>query len=653
MIEEYVIIEKLNESINKRKVIAAVFYTFNFDAKFFENYLLPIFLPDANFSDLEIQNSILWRKYAKDLPPITVYCDFHAKSKDAPTLDYEVRAIDLKTTEGKKPCFHPKNSFILLEDWSLLILSGSNNLSIAGWCKNIEGISVIEMKGGKFFPLNLKNQYWDFVKNIRDTNNLDLSEAENELEKFFRQRQSTNNTKTIFYSSITKSFKKLCEELIEKNDNSTFTRVEVLSPYFSSSSEFIKECLLLLSDKNIYALTPYNATNIADITRETYDKFEKAGIVWSRLPGLKEDKVFRFNHSKIYRLKGNRKMYTIVGSVNFTDAAWRGNKENGNVENAIVFEDSIEKWEDWLVKYNNPEIQFSESHSDETTIDQRWDVPDLEFSIDWSAKKLYYNNLKKNNFSGIIKLPGKNYEIISGKNIEIQLNNNQIDSLANNSIIQVHEYGTQRDFYFFPIHLNIESRPYSSKLKLNDRELIQLWKQVSLKEADRNDISDLLEKFILSRYDNEGELIDKKVFSKSTLNMMASHINALIKLEERIFSIPNKVGEFRKAKELLDYYLFTNNVDTLYGYRNLLSEMFKDKAILPATEWFLLNLLINKFYEPSKVARFYKALRESSEGIKAKTENIRIEEMKLIKKSIQSDDINEKLYKWIVNQINE
>ena len=65
--EQHVIIQKLVETIKGRKILAAVFYTFNFDVKLFENYLLPVFLPNVNFSDIEIRNSILWRKYANDL----------------------------------------------------------------------------------------------------------------------------------------------------------------------------------------------------------------------------------------------------------------------------------------------------------------------------------------------------------------------------------------------------------------------------------------------------------------------------------------------------------------------------------------------------------------------------------------------------------
>ena len=194
MMEQFVVIEKLTESINERRVKAALFYTFNFDARFFENYLLPLFLPHVNFSEIEIQNSILWRKYAKNLPAVTVYCDFHAKGKDSPTLDYEVRAIDLKSKDGSKACFHPKNSFILLDDGTLLIMTGSNNMSVSGWCTNIEGISLFEMKNGKYFPYKLKHEFWDFLFRVCRLNEFEYSPAEVLIDRFFSQRKHTGNS---------------------------------------------------------------------------------------------------------------------------------------------------------------------------------------------------------------------------------------------------------------------------------------------------------------------------------------------------------------------------------------------------------------------------------------------------------------------------
>ena len=654
--EPQVIIEKLKSSIAGRKIIAAVFYTFNFDARFFENYLLPIFLPDVNFSEIEIQNRILWRRYARELPPLTVYCDFHAKSNDAPSLAYDIKAIDLKTKNGKKPCFHPKNTFILLEDWSLLVMTGSNNLSVGGWCTNVEGVSLIEMKNDNYFPYLLKSEIRQFITGLRFANEMEPTQAEQLLEQFLNQRKHTDKADHRFYNSITKKFDALFSELLKENNEQPFKRIEIISPYFSKKTELINGTIPFSEGHKLFVLTPFNATNYVDITKETYDNFENEGVVWSRLLHTDDDKVFRFNHSKIYRLKGETKMYTIIGSANYSNAGWRGYKQDGNIESAIIYIEDVSIWKNWLVEYNNPDIQFAQQNGDEASFEQRFDVPDLSFTLDWFNRKLIYTNLKRANFKGIIMLPGKNHEFVTGKNIEIQLNESQINSLADNSIIKVHEYGTLREFYFFPFNLNIESKPYSSKLKLNDRELIELWQQVSAKEQDKNEIGDLLERYISSRLDKEGELLDKKTISKSTLNMMASHINALIKLSERLFTIPQKVKEYEKSKELIDYYLFTNNIDTIVGYRNLLKEMLKEKAILPGVAWFLFNLLAYDCYNLAKISRTYKQLNGSTVGLKAKVENVRLEiqnEMKPLKKAINADKINKNLFDWVLAQIKE
>lgn len=654
--EEHVIIEKLNESINSRKVIAAVFYTFNFDARMFENYVLPSFLPKVNFTDIEIQNTILWRRYANELPPITVYCDFHAKGNEAPTLNYVVRTIDIKSVNGKKACFHPKNSFILLDDWSLLVMTGSNNLSVGGWCTNTEGVSVFELKSGENFPYKLKSEIRDFLKVIPQITDSELTLAELNVLNCLNQRRHTEQTDKRFYSSKALNFERLLNDLMLENDNQPFSRIEIISPYLSTSVDFVKKSLSYSENDAIYCLTPYNATNIAEITEASYTDFENAGLIWSRLIESTNDKIFRFNHAKIYRLKGIEKMFTIVGSANYTQAGWN-EKNQGNIESAVVYLEPVIDWKDWLTEYVNPEIQFSVSTSDEISSDVRYDVPDLNFQLDWLDKKLTYQNLKKNYnnkyFSGTINLPGKNYEIGQGKN-EIILNDKQLNELAENSIIKVHEYITQREFYFYALNINLECRPYSARLKLNDRELIELWQQVSNKEQDKNEISELLDKILSTRFDNEGEYLGKQFVSKSTLNMIASHINALIKLEERLFVIPTKKGEFDRSKEMIDYYLFANNIDTIAGYRNLLREMLKEDSILPGVAWFLLNLLLMEFYDVSKISKIYAKLESSKEGLRAKIDKFREEialEIKQIKKTIKQDEISENLYKWVLNQI--
>ena len=72
--ERIILRDHIKEAIKNRKVIAAVFHTFNFDPLFFENFVMPLFVPGKDFRDEAIYNKILWRYCAKEnlIPPVAV-----------------------------------------------------------------------------------------------------------------------------------------------------------------------------------------------------------------------------------------------------------------------------------------------------------------------------------------------------------------------------------------------------------------------------------------------------------------------------------------------------------------------------------------------------------------------------------------------------
>jgi hypothetical protein len=142
--------------------------------------------------------------------------------------------------------------------------------------------------------------------------------------------------------------------------------------------------------------------------------------------------------------------------------------------------------------------------------------------------------------------------------------------------------------------------------------------------------------------------------TKSTLNMIASHISALIRLQERIFTVPKLKRDYDRALKLIEYYLFTVNIDTLYGYRKLLVEMFDEKALLPGVYWFLLNVMVKNFYNCQEIKRFYKMLEKNDHSldlkIKSNTEAInRISEY--LKKQLTKNGLNLQILNWIKNEL--
>ncbi len=651
--EQYVIIEKLKEAINGRKVIAAVFYTFNFDARFFENYLLPIFLPHVNFSDNEIQNTILWRKYVNDLPYVTVYCDFHAKSDNAPNLPYLVRTIDLPAVNGHKACFHPKVSFILLEDECLLVLTGSNNLTVGGWCTNREIIAIKELQNGRYFPYEQKHQLWDFLKTSNQLNGADYSIAEKNIDAFYSKRLHTENADFFFFNSAKNSFIDYLKNIIINDDDTHFEKIEVISPYLTTGINLVNQLTEIVNKENIYFNVPYKNSEEAEITQENYYAFQQAGVKWSRLKLKESEKGFRFNHSKIYRLKTSKKAYTILGSVNFTETAWKGRKDNGNLETAIVYVEPLENWQPLLEQFHNNDIIFAKEQTDETHVDNRMDAPDLAFKLNWTERTLEYNNLPDFKFSGLIKFIAKNIELKEGLNA-LKLEDAMLEELAQNPAIRVWQYHVKRELIYFPVQEGFESKPIPQKLRLKDGELIQLWENVSIKEVNKSEIAGLIEKFIMARMNVDGDLKKETELSKSTLNLMASHISALIRLEERIFTAPKLKRDYLIAKELIDYYLFVVNIDTLSGYQDLLDEMYQEKTILPGVYWFLLNVLINDFYNYDKIKKFYKEVECPVNDLKNRIDVITKKNQTItdrLKNELKEDGLNMDLLKWIKKEL--
>ncbi len=321
----------------------------------------------------------------------------------------------------------------------------------------------------------------------------------------------------------------------------------------------------------------------------------------------------------------------------------------------MIFEEEKKHWKPLLEEYENSDIVFPNQQSDETETEHRYDAPNFKFELNWQKKTLSYYNDEKFNFKGLILFNTRNIILKTGGN-RIKLDENIINDLVNNPIIKIKQYHTQQELFYYPLQIGVESKPIPHKLRLKDGELIELWKKVSIKEEDKSEISNLIEKYLDLRLDKEGELVDDGLKTKSTLNMMASHISALIRLEERIFTVPNKKRENKKAVELLNYYLFVSNIDTLSGYVNLLDEMYNEKQILPAVYWFLLNVLLKDFYDKRKIKEFYKSIDSNNmvDEINVKTEGVVDEiniKMAKLKKELKNDKVSMELLKWIKSEL--
>ena len=648
---KFILGEKLKEEINGRRIKAALFHSFNFDPDFFENYLLPLFLPDIPFGDNKIQNTILWKKYQNELPPVTVYCDFHAKAQKGIHLDYTVRTVDIKKVNGVKACFHPKHSSILLDDGTLLLFIGSNNLTEAGWCINLEGLNFFKLKSGEYFPKEFKNQIRNFNQEIPSQNYNEHSPADDLIESFFKKRGYTDevdfkllNSKDFREENNISFFGSFLSNLcLEKNDGIPFKKIEIVSPYYSSGISMFETLIQTTNCSDISCSIPFENSDLVLVAldKTLFDNANELGINWKAIKGMNETKGHRFNHSKIYQFLGDKKVFILVGSINFTNMAWKGISQGGNYESAILYTLPAKEFESILIDYPTDNLSFSGEKPEENLIDSREDAFDLSFVIDWVSKEIEIVNNKIGEQKGEIIIDNLS-NILINKSKKVLLNEEQLCYFSNTPLIKVKPQGENYFFYYYPIHKNINAKPLPSNINLNDTELLQLW--MDLEGAKDKELTlRIIDRFIDRIMDESGDInageLDK---TSSTLNLMATHLSGLIHLNKKLFTNESLKKPILK-KKMIEYYLFGDNVDTLIGYRKLISKMRKEERLNNGFYWLLLNIIDKTFYQ--KYLTFELFEDKNQELTTLMHQELR-RQIKIIAKEIENDRASASHLKW-------
>lgn len=621
---EYLLLrDQVKNFIGQSKVAAACFFSYNFDSDFFENYLLPLFIPEAPFNENKIQNAILWRKYEEKLPPVLVVCDFHAKSNEAPNLGYEVLTRDYPVKEGHKPVFHCKQSYILTKDGRLMIINGSNNLVYSGWCNNIEGITIEIFENGKYFPREYKDQYRVFINDMLDE--IKENEALKQIQAFLNKIKYTQVVNYHFWDSKRGTFQDFLFTHIDDN----IEYAEIFSPYIYGD-ENLKYIRKFSAD--IRLLIPFEGPNTVATSVEFYKKLQEEGIKWCLIKSHDKTKEFRFNHSKIYRFKGQSKIYTIIGSVNFTSMAWKGFNNGGNYENAVLYIEDFSEWEEIIIPYSGnaeEEFRFSENKEPENA-EKQTIAPKLEFSIDWKKSTIRYKNKEKYNCTWENEIQNKT--IISGTG---EFNNIQghLQFLSKNPAIKVSSKGNI--FIYYPRQENTDFKPLPANLKLNNEHIFKLWEELTM---NNNTVQQLqLESFLREKLEDAGEWIEENE-SISVLNVMATHLNGILSLKKALF---NK----KERPELVKYYLVVDNIDTIWGYLKSLLNDINEQKIQKGFGILVCEIIRIKLFE--------KAIKYTKDSILKNHLKLKLEEWiiqsRLLKK--EAKNIDDKLISWAVNEI--
>lgn len=650
--ESHILKDQIADHIAGYHVQAVLVYSFNFDPQFFENYVMPIFIDQAEFTDVAIYNKILWRRYLKEerIPDITVYCDFYAKdSSQAPALGYEVNCIQVPAQVGKICNFHSKNLFLLLskkgepaifKNQKLIVLTGSGNITPSGWCDNFEVFAIDEIIPDKSRPNpKTKNQLQTMISSMnRYSLKQDLSEAERKIDHFLKYVDTpfpgdNKDLRRIFYYSSNNSFSNFLQNNIHSED---IKKIEIISPYFSPNTNLLQILQKQYHDADIHILVPRLRSDEVSISESSFREMQQMNVSWCNWFDYDKAKAVRSQHAKIYRFHGQQKVYTVVGSVNFTVPAWEAleightgiidpKKNIGNVESAIMYIENPANTNTLLRPLKESELnnlKFQPVQDIEANDGNAGDrnAPNITFLLNWKEGVLLYEIKDKCRGRKIVFediLDQK--ELINAKQKHL-LNRIDLQLLSTNSMIRikVSQNGGCQSYAYYPIQLHIENKPLD--LKMSALQILDFWNFL----GDRDKQLIMSDQFSQLVTDNSGIINEAKSTYTSVLNHIATYFNALIKLEEYLF---NQLKDRQLFIQEINYYLLSENIDTIMHCLSALERQVKEGEF-KTLYWMFMQIAAHNLYGQAEEHPLLK--QDRYEEMRA---NIKREKKAIIKKS--------------------
>lgn len=375
-----VLSEQIQDLMAGRRLVAAVFVTFQFDPGFFECEVLPVVV------DVALSHAAVMRRVQLEdsLRPyagcVAVYYDanglVHGDSGSA-KLDFQ--RVPVRRRTG---VFHPKNVFLLLEDrdaddngqrsQSLIVGAMSANLTRAGWWANVEAAHFEEIRAND--RTLLRDDVLAFVRELKRGTPAESSHHALDLIRVFlksteqRQRRSSDGElHPRFYGGS--------GALIDFLDGAVGgwlrgAYLEIISPYLDEAEtcDPLDEMIRRFEPKEVRVFLPRTRGGDAAVCQELYESLRaEPRVNWGRLPasflrlGKAENAGERFVHAKVYRFfkQKPKREICFIGSVNLTKPAHQ--REGGNWETGMLVEVRPPVPEFWLIGDNTRPKTFEPS----------------------------------------------------------------------------------------------------------------------------------------------------------------------------------------------------------------------------------------------------------------------------------------------------
>ena len=392
----------INEVIQGKKVLSAIFTTFNFEPEFFETEIIPTLFQDEKYYSQHpiIKRFQVKQELEKSKIDLEVFYDKTVfDSEETPQMEYAHHAIN--HPDG---AFHAKLVYILFENErgskTLLLYAGSNNLSKSGWWDNIEAGNYILIDKTNYiseFTFDNIKKSLSYLKGNRQIkhNAHTLEDIERFLLNNVKIAKNENN-KTYFYFQRYKNYtcKHLFQDFLYKK-RPAITNLDIISPFFSDSDDSNLHIDTFTNKFNIKILLPKNPQGKILCTPQYYEHCKlDENVSWSLFTeelekGLEIESDsngeanFRKLHAKIYHFYNESSSWFFTGSFNFSYQAF-----NKNIEAGFLYK-SDEKCQSLLVE-NSLDLTFETNLMDVDNPYKKDDLNSLDVAIlfDWDTKTL-------------------------------------------------------------------------------------------------------------------------------------------------------------------------------------------------------------------------------------------------------------------------
>jgi hypothetical protein len=402
-IPQAVLSDVLYQKIDKRRVKAAVFLTFQFDPGFFEEEILPILFGQP-FSHVPKIRLLQLEEALRGVNHLAVYYDRRGLTADAQPARLDYRRIGLARATG---FFHPKNILLLLENHggksgdSLLIATLSANLTRAGWWENVEVAHLEEVRAGD--KCVFRKELLDLIERIKgeDRTGEDHTALE-ALREFLMQYTAESKWGRKHGRWLPRLYvgQESVPEFLGHSIERDQFNLEIISPYFDGddSAATLRSLLKTTAPRETRVFLPEAKDGAALCRGGFFEAVEQMpGVRWGKLPASllrsssadKSAIADRFVHAKVYRFWDREREIFFVGSANLTHPAHQPGHA-GNFETGILVEPETRSCPTWWLEAG------SQARPDEFRPGEPEDaegaevVDNLSLRFNWESGRLDY-----------------------------------------------------------------------------------------------------------------------------------------------------------------------------------------------------------------------------------------------------------------------